>query len=203
MAPCQLQTPREEAFALLFQDAQSCQRCPRMKERKRVLGPLNGSLSARILFVAEAPGRLGAERYGVPLFGDQTGKNFEYILERASLRREEVFVTNAVLCNPVDEEGNNDKPSRTELSNCNHHLAATIAVLQPMLVIALGVAALDALNRVQAHSIRLRDNLGSPVPWFDRYLAPLYHPSPRTRVFRRLEEQADDLVRCLAILQHA
>ena len=47
-----------------------------MEGRTRALGQGNGPLDARVLFVAEAPGRLGADRTGVPLSGDQTGRNF-------------------------------------------------------------------------------------------------------------------------------
>jgi uracil-DNA glycosylase family 4 len=187
-----------DLFDSLVRDAQSCTTCARMCGRKRVLGPKNGTLSARVLFVAEAPGRLGAEVTGVPLSGDQSGRNFEHIIYTAGLTREEIFVTNAVLCNPVTVDGRNDKPTRLEIANCNTFLAATIDLVAPDLVIALGVAALTALSGIEAHALTLRTDLARPSPWYGRLLAPLYHPSPRTRVFRSLEDQARDLSNCLA-----
>ncbi|MGH9433394.1 MAG: uracil-DNA glycosylase family protein, partial [Terriglobia bacterium] len=90
-----------------------------MKCSRKVLSDRNGDWSAEILFVAEAPGRLGAEVTGVPLFGDRTGDRFEEILKRMKLRRSDVFITNAVLCNPRDDDGNNDTPKRLEIDNCS------------------------------------------------------------------------------------
>src|SRR5688500_851632 len=97
-----------------------------MEGRRRVLGPANGPLDARVLFVAEAPGRLGGDRTGVPLTSDQTGRNFARLLEHAGLRRDEVFVTNAALCNPRSLGGLNRPPSRIELASCREHLRRTL-----------------------------------------------------------------------------
>ncbi|MDQ2931642.1 MAG: uracil-DNA glycosylase [Gemmatimonadota bacterium] len=174
-----------------------------MRGRRRVLGAGNGAIRARTLFVAEAPGRLGAEMSGIPLHGDQTGKNFERLLAAVGLRRDDVFITNAVLCNPQSPSGTNDRPTRAEIVRCSHFLSETIAVVDPALVIALGVSALAALSRVERHDLTLRVDLARPTRWFGRYFAALYHPSPRTRVFRSFSEQVDDLARCLqtSILQ--
>ncbi|MBA2686298.1 MAG: uracil-DNA glycosylase [Gemmatimonadaceae bacterium] len=188
---------QELAFRALALAARDCDACPRMRGRRRVLGAGSGAIRARTLFVAEAPGRLGAEMSGIPLHGDQTGKNFERLLAAVGLRREDVFITNAVLCNPQSPSGTNDKPTRAEIVECNHFLSETIAVVDPALVIALGVSALAALSRVERHGLTLRLHLARPTRWFDRHLAALYHPSPRTRVFRSFGEQVDDLARCL------
>ena len=188
---------REIAFEHLVRAACACDACPRMHGRRRVLGPGNGSIRAQTLFVAEAPGRLGAERTGIPLYGDQSGKNFERLLAGAGLRRETVFVTNAVLCNPQSKSGANDKPTRAEVVECNRFLSSTIEIVDPPLVIALGVSALTALGRIEEHALTLRADLARPAPWFGRQLAVLYHPSPRTRVFRSFEQQVEDLRCCL------
>jgi uracil-DNA glycosylase family 4 len=187
----------ELAFERLACDARSCTACPRMEGRRRVLGRRNGALDARVLFVAEAPGRLGAEVTGIPLAGDQSGRNFERMLGEVGLTRDDVFVTNAVLCNPLTPDGRNDKPSASEIANCNPFLSGVIDVIAPDLVIALGVAALSALARIEPHGLTLRENLARPVPWSGRLLTVLFHPSPRTQVFRSLAEQATDLARCL------
>src|SRR4051794_39073251 len=97
----------ETAFAALVARVQACERCPRMAGRARVLGVANGSRRPRILFVAEAPGRFGGDRTGVPLHGDRSGAIFEALLAAAGLSRAEIFVTNAVLCNPRDPAGRN------------------------------------------------------------------------------------------------
>lgn len=188
---------RAQMFEQLAHAARACDACPRMRGRRRVLGSGNGSLLARTLFVAEAPGRLGAERSGIPLHGDQSGKNFEKLLASVGLNREGVFVTNAVLCNPQAERGVNDKPTRLEIANCSRFLSSTIELVDPPLVIALGVSALAALAQIELHTLTLRTDLARPVHWFGRHLAVLYHPSPRTRVFRSFDQQVEDLRRCL------
>ena len=183
---------REAAFEALARRVQTCRACPRMEGRTRVLSRANGPVGARVMFVAEAPGRLGADRTGVPLSTDRTGRNFDALLAAAGIRREDVFVTNAVLCNPRDERGNNAAPSRAELRNCSGHLAATIEVVQPGYVVALGVAALRALALVCPHEAVLARDVGRALTWRGRVLVPLYHPGPRALIHRPWDVQVED-----------
>jgi uracil-DNA glycosylase family 4 len=171
-----------------------------MAGRRRVIGPANGSLSARILFVAEAPGRLGAERTGVPLSCDRTGRTFNTLLESAGLNRSEVFVTNAVLCNPQDADRRNDRPTSAELANCRNHLVRLIGILDPPWVVTLGAVALEAIGRIEPHTLNLRDHVGVPTRWRDRWLLPLYHPGPRALIHRPLAVQAADFARLAAMI---
>jgi uracil-DNA glycosylase family 4 len=169
-----------------------CVACPRMEGRTRVLSRANGPVGARVMFVAEAPGRLGADRTGVPLSADRTGRNFDTLLDAAGIRREDVFVTNAVLCNPRDSHGNNAAPSYAEMRNCSGHLAATIEVVQPGYVVALGVAALRALGLVCPHEAVLARDVGRAIAWHGRVLVPLYHPGPRALIHRPWDVQVGD-----------
>jgi DNA polymerase len=144
------------------------------------------------MFIGEAPGRLGAERTGIPFFGDRSGKTFEFLLRFAGLSRESVFITNAVLCNPRDNEGLNDKPSRYEVSNCSSWLRRTILVVDPVVVVTLGSIALEALKLIERHELILRENVGRVTSWFNRHLIPLYHPGPRALIHRDIETQKRD-----------
>ena len=163
-----------------------------MEGRRRVLGPGNGSLDAKVLFVAEAPGRLGADRTGVPLSGDQSGRNFDALLAVAGLDRAEIFVTNAVLCNPRDARGRNAPPQRAELAHCSGFLRSTIELVDPCLVVALGASALRPLALVTPHELVLARDVGRPVRWGERWLVALYHPSPRAQLHRPIARQRDD-----------
>lgn len=164
-----------------------------MEGRRRVLSPRNGNTSARLLLVAEAPGARGAERTGVPFCGDVSGRNFERLLKGAGFSREEVFVTNAVICNPQSAGGANRPPSASELAACSHWLRATVELIDPAVVAALGRVALDSLGRIAAHGLVLKRHCARPQRWFGRWLVPLYHPSPRVAAsHRRLEMQAGD-----------
>jgi uracil-DNA glycosylase family 4 len=157
-----------------------------------VLGETNGPVDARVMFVGEAPGRYGAGRSGVPFSGDESGRRFEALLTVAGLRREDVFVTNAVLCNPLDGSGNNRRPSVREVKACLSHLRGQIEALDPEYVVALGGVALDALGRIEAHEVALMDNCGLATPWFGRELIALYHPGRRAIVHRSVALQEED-----------
>ena len=188
------------AFDALVATVASCRRCPRMEGRTRVLGPANGPLSARVLFVAEAPGRFGADVVGIPLAGDRTGRAFEQLLTCVGLRRSDIFITNAVLCNPRDDKGRNDRPSRSEVVNCNNHLARLLTILDPMWVVTLGLVALQAAAAIEPHTMCLRHDVGQPIPWFGRTLIPLYHPGPRALIHRPRHLQEGDFRRLSASL---
>jgi uracil-DNA glycosylase family 4 len=172
-----------------------------MAGRTRVLGPANGAVDSRLLFVAEAPGRFGGDRTGVPLYGDRSGTTFSHLLTAAGIDREMVFVTNAVLCNPRDAHGRNARPSSIELRNCSAHLAAQIAVLDPPWVIALGHTALRALALVVPHTLRLPEAVGQPTRWHGRHLVPLYHPGPRALIRRPLALQMEDYRQLAALVR--
>ena len=172
----------EALFTQLIRDAQDCRACPRMEGRRRVLSPANGPLSARIVFVAEAPGRLGGDKGGVPLTGDASGRNFLRYLTAAGLSRDAVFVTNAALCNPRTERGTNAPPSAAELRTCSSVLARTLDVVQPRIIATLGSKALAALNLISPHPYTLREHAATAVGWNGKVLFPLYHPSPQVAV---------------------
>jgi uracil-DNA glycosylase family 4 len=169
-----------------------CRHCATMRGRSAVLGPANGPASARVMFIAEAPGRLGADRTGIPLFGDRSGDNFELLLSHAGLQREEVFITNTVLCNPRDAGGRNRRPSSQEVHNCSRLLEGQIDAVSPAVIVTLGATALRALRWIGNHDYRLASDAGRPGRWRDAILLPLYHPSPRTRVHRSFERQIQD-----------
>jgi uracil-DNA glycosylase family 4 len=185
-------TVRAIAFSALVELVAACRRCPAMEGRRRVLSELNGPIDARVLFVAEAPGRLGAERSGIPLTSDQSGRNFTRLLAVAGVDREDIFVTNGVLCNPRDERGLNRSPTPFELANCAPHLASQLQIIRAPIVVALGVTALRALDRIEPHGLLLRESVARAVPWHGRLLLPLYHPGPQAMLHRGFAQQSED-----------
>lgn len=189
---CSLLSSKEARFRDLVAAVHSCSLCPRLVGRSKILSPDNGDLEAKVLFVAEAPGRLGADRTGVPLSGDRTGDNFEALLDHISWRREAVFITNAVLCNPRTAEGRNRAPTRSEIDNCSNYLRMTIDLVEPQVVVALGTVALNALRSVSPHRATLKEHAATAVRWFGRLLVPLYHPGPRALIHRSLGHQQQD-----------
>jgi len=181
------------AFERLCRKAQTCSLCPRMEGRTAVLSGLNGCLIPRILFVAEAPGRRGGDRTRIPMSGDASGRTFRHLMRVAGIAESEIFITNAVLCNPRSETGANRSPSAMEMRNCSSYLRRTIEVLNPPLVVTIGATALTATDRIEAHGFKLEKDVGIVADWYGRQLTPLFHPSPQVLISRRnLAQQEDD-----------
>ncbi len=182
-----------DEFDSLAEEARTCTLCPRLAGREAVLSRQNGSLAPQVLFVAEAPGRRGADRTRVPMQGDASGRNFRLLLEGIGLKREQIFITNAVLCSPRTETGANDTPTRAEVANCSAFLRRQLDLLRPPLVVSLGATALAALERLEPHGLRLAQDVGRCVIWRGTFLTPVYHPSPQVIISRRsLAQQGED-----------
>lgn len=156
--------------------------------RAAVLSDLNGPVNARVMFIGEAPGRKGADRTRIPFSGDQSGKNFDRFLSAAGLKREEIFITSAALCNPRSVSGANRRPTTQELRNCSDFLRRTIELVNPEVIVTLGGVALEALKRLHDHHLTLRDDAAKIGRWNDRRLIPLYHPSPQVLITTRDEK---------------
>ncbi|HEX5705690.1 MAG TPA: uracil-DNA glycosylase [Pyrinomonadaceae bacterium] len=177
-----------ERFARLVTEAGACRRCEAAAcGRRAVLSELNGRVGARVMFVAEAPGRQGGDRTRVPLAGDQSGRNFARYLDSTGLRRDEIFITNAVLCNPRRASGANRPPTASEISNCSEFLRRQIEIIDPRVVVTLGRVALSALRAVSPHQLTLAEDAGRVREWGGRLLVPLYHPSPQVLASHRRE----------------
>lgn len=182
----------EREFDGLIAEVKACQRCPRMHSSARVLDRAAGPLNAPIMFIGEAPGRLGADASGIPFHGDKAGDNFERLISTAGLDRYKAFVTNAALCNPKDDAGNNSPPTTAEIANCSNFLKRQIDLVNPQLIVTLGVKALEALKFVSAHELTLGSAVRTRVNWYGRALVPLYHPGQRAMVHRSYAKQLAD-----------
>lgn len=179
-------------FDSLVDDVQACRLCPRMQGCTRVLSRANGNLASVVMFVGEAPGRLGADRTSIPFHGDKSGDNFEKLLGYAELDRKDIFVSNAVLCNPKDNAGNNIAPGRRELEACVGFLERQINLMQPKVVVTLGGSALEASRLIENHQLTLSANVRTVHNWYGRKLVPLYHPGARAMIHRSLVNQTAD-----------
>lgn len=177
---------------MICESVKACNKCCRMSNSSRILSLSSGSLDAKIMFIGEAPGRLGADSTGIPFHGDKAGHNFESLLQFAKISREEIFVTNAVLCNPKDEHGNNATPNAEEISNCSDYLKRQIETLNPAIVVTLGATALKATRLVAYHSLSLKENVRTATAWMNRILIPLYHPGQRAMLHRSFANQRSD-----------
>lgn len=182
----------EYKFDDLCNRVKFCTRCPRMDDSSRILSRAAGPLHSRIMFIGEAPGRLGADTSGIPFHGDQAGHNFESLLAFAGLDRSQVFVTNSVLCNPKDESGNNSTPTRNEIANCSIYLREQVELINPLIIATLGSVSLEAIKSIEMHTLSISKNVRTAHTWFGRKLIPLYHPGQRALLHRSMANQRSD-----------
>ena len=109
---------KQKRFETLARKARKCKICPDLADKIAVLSEMNGNINPKVMFIAEAPGRQGADRTRRPFWGDKSGENFQVLLDSINLKREEIFITNAVLCSPRKPSGANRKPKKSEMNNC-------------------------------------------------------------------------------------
>ena len=183
---------KELEFAKLAKEVRACSRCPRMANSIHVIGPASGSVDAPIMIIGEAPGRLGADASAIPFHGDKAGDNFEAFLEQVGLSRHDCFITNAALCNPKDEKGNNSTPSRVELQNCSSFLKRQIDLVSPLIVVTLGAQALNTIKSIEDHNVELSSGVRKKWSWYGRTLVALYHPGQRALIHRSFFNQLAD-----------
>jgi len=183
---------KKNNFKKLSKSASLCRLCPAMSDLPAILSSKNGSLYTDLIFVAEAPGRFGSGRTGIPFHGDRSGDNFEQLLNYVDIKRKDVFITNAVLCNPL-KDGNNRRPTTKEINNCIPFLEKLINIITPKIISTVGGVGLEAINQIFETNYKLADVVATPLPIGKFILFPLYHPSPRVIYTKRsLDQQKSD-----------
>ena len=134
---------------------------------------------------------------------DLAGRRFQSFLDAAGLLRERVFVTNAVVCNPLTPAGLNRRPAQREVAACRSFLAGQHSLVRAPVVAALGIVALEALRAIEPHGALLARDVGRPLTWAGRTLVPLYHPSIQSTLTRSHEHQLDDWRRLGCVIRAA
>ena len=138
---------KQKQFESLAKQARKCTICPDLADKIAVLSEMNGNINPKVTFIAEAPGRQGADRTRKPFSGDKSGENFQTLLDSINLKREDIFITNAVLCSPRKPSGANRRPKKSEMNNCADYLERTIELINPPILVTLGTVALEALKK--------------------------------------------------------
>ena len=136
-------------------------------EQATNLVPGEGSASAAVVIVGEAPGA-NEDAQGRPFVG-RAGAILDELLAVAGLARADVFITNVVKARPP---GNRD-PRADEVAHHLPFLEAQLQVIAPRLLVPLGRHAL----RRFAPDARIGEVHGRVLERDGRMLFPLYHPA--------------------------
>ena len=143
---------------------------------RKILVHGEGAPEARVMLVGEAPGEQETLQ-GRPFVG-KAGKNLNEFLELAGLRREELYVTNAVKFRPtkLSAAGRivNRTPTREEVQLFLPWLRREIELVRPGVIVTLGNVPLRALTGPKTV---IGDAHGTFREVEGLRLYPMYHPA--------------------------
>ena len=160
-----------KSLSELREKYKSCTRCSELLNSRIQVVFGEGNSNAKVLFLGEAPG-LSEAKQGVPFCG-ASGKVLTELLSSVGLSREDVFITNTLLCRPE----NNRNPEKVEVENCRERLDKVIEVMQPAVIVTIGNFATERiLGKKGITSLR-----GKVFPTFiagrEVKVVPVIHPA--------------------------
>ena len=145
-----------------------CRKCSLCETRTQTVFS-DGSSTAKLVFVGEAPGA-DEDRQGVPFVGKAGQLLTDIIVKGMKIRREDVYICNVLKCRPP----NNRDPLPSEKEQCEPYLVRQLELLRPTVICALGRHAANTLLRRDESTGRLRGK------WHQYHGIPLrvtYHPA--------------------------
>lgn len=151
--------PAHATLARLREAAQECRGCDLyLHATQAVLGE---GRSRGLLLIGEQPGN-EEDLQGRPFVGP-AGRLMDRALEEAGIRREEVYVTNAVKHFKFEERGKrriHKKPGAGEVQACRPWLDAELSLVRPQVIGCLGATASQA---ILGRQFRLTKERGRPL----------------------------------------
>ena len=115
-----------------------CPLCKLSRTRKNAV-PGEGQLASKIMFIGEAPGK-NEDEQGKPFVGP-AGRLLNQALEKAGIKRADIFITNVVKCRPPG----NRVPENDERSACRQYLDRQISLIMPKIICILGSTAYSSI----------------------------------------------------------
>lgn len=197
-----------------------CRKCPRLvawreqvaQQKRKAFAdhvywgkpvPGFGDFQARVLVVGLAPGAHGSNRTGRMFTGDGSGDFLYPALQAAGFANQgrssnlgdglaltDMFITAICRCAPP---GN--KPSTTEMDNCQDYLIREIDLIHPSIIVVLGRIAFERVVKIYAGGGQLTFKHGAIHPLNkDQTLICSYHPSRQNTQTGRLTKMMFDQV---------
>jgi len=155
-----------DTLEIIAEQVKKCALCGLCENRTNAV-PGEGSSSAKLMFIGEAPGK-NEDEQGRPFVG-AAGKLLTEALEEAGLAREDVFITNVVKCRPPD----NRVPTDQERESCRQYLERQIKLINPRIICILGRTAYEAMLKGGS----ITSNRGKLIRHENRYYFLTVHPA--------------------------
>jgi len=165
------QTDGASALTAFREKIRTCQKCPLGASRTNFVFGV-GNPTADLVFVGEAPGQQ-EDLQGEPFVG-RAGKLLDQILAAIDLSREEVYILNVLKCRPPA----NRDPLPGEVEQCEPHLQEQLRIIQPKLIVTLGLVAAKTLLRVDDS---LKNMRGKTMSYAGIEVRATYHPAALLR----------------------
>lgn len=167
------------------------------RENALVFG--EGPLHPKLMLIGEAPGEQET-LMGRPFVG-KAGKNLDHFLELAGMRREEIYISNAVKIRPTKtgKTGriSNRPPTKEEIALFRPWLLREIDLVAPQVIATLGNVPLYAVTGDRRLTIGEAHGRVMEAGETGRRLFALYHPA--SLIYNRaLEPVYEQDVRALA-----
>lgn len=156
----------EESLKQIAGEVAACTICVLHKSRNKSV-PGEGPSDSEIMFIGEGPG-INENEQGRPFVG-AAGKFLDQLLEKAGLKRPEVWIGNVVKCRPP---GNRD-PLPDELAACDAYLERQIEAIRPRIIVTLGRFSMGKFMpgaKISAVHGQMR-KIGN------RFVIAMYHPA--------------------------
>jgi DNA polymerase len=158
---------RRERLERLASTVAACTRCPLYRTRTHPVIS-DGSPSARLVFIGEAPGR-EEDLQGKPFVG-AAGQLLTKMINAMGFAREEVYICNVL----KDRPPGNRTPLPEEMEACFPFLEEQLAIVRPKVICTLGAVATKALLGPHVSITRLR---GTITDFRGTPLVPTFHPA--------------------------
>lgn len=190
--PLTLDPERLRSWKELERDALGCTRCRLSESRTKVVFG-GGDRDADLMLIGEAPGR--NEDLSGKSFAGATGNILDNFLAEAGMDRQDVFVTDLVMCRPPKQR----TPQPDEIERCLPYLVEQIALVRPRVIVAFGELVTSVLMR---RHVPLDRVAGYRLDIFDGVtLIPTYRPSVAVKgSARALSHIKRDMVTAKAVL---
>ena len=158
-------------FQSLKEEYRKCEMCPKLLESRTQVVFGSGSEDSKILFIGEAPGA-NEDKQGIPFCG-MSGKILNQLLDEVGLSRDDVFITNTILCRPEK----NRNPNKDEVENCRERLDKLILVMKPKVIVTIGNFATERILKKKGIT-SLRGNVFDiNVKGLELKVVPVIHPA--------------------------